>query len=746
MRWSIIRLIWFREMLDQLRDRRTLALIIGLPLVLYPLLSYLALQMAMTHSDQPILVGVVRGPLQTSNFPEPTASFPSCPAVIPLLAAIPAGQAPGLPLAATALTLPQDCSPGFELPLLVRGGRFSTEVLPPPGQGTLPPGQRPLRLVFLDPVEVAAGRQPPVEVLLAAPADFFARLERGEQPPLELRVRTQDTSAYQALAEVSRVLGRWKQSLREAVLRKQGLPPTLAEPFQILTPPPGQPGSLPPPLILMDLLLRVFPFVLVLWSLVGALYPAVDLCAGEKERGTMETLLISPATREEIVGGKFLTIWVFSLLTALVNLASLTLTCWWFRDRLGVVSYGLPALVCCAVLILPLGSLFGAVTLAIGAYARSSKEGQYYLLPLLLLVMPLTFLTLAPGVELNPFSSLIPVTGVALLMQELLLQRNLANVRWIYFLPVFATMVLYSWLALRWAIVQFQREEVLFREADRLDLRLWLRRLFRNREPLPSVAQTVFAFLVLLGLRWLSLGLGGALPVRASVVLLAFLAAPVLLMALLLTTRPRLTLGLRLPHPGYVLVGVLLLPLAELTYHGLHQFPRILELLRDRRSLLGEVLEEPAPGSARPLWGGFSTTVLFLVVLPAVAKELAFRGLILNGLRQRLGVVPASLLSAFLFALYHMNVFLLVPLFCLGVVLGVLAVRSGSILPGIVTHVGCNLLMLGGTLIPSLPTAGERVGILFPPILIALAVLAALLAVVLLWHLRPADSEPIGPI
>ena len=63
-----------------------------------------------------------------------------------------------------------------------------------------------------------------------------------------------------------------------------------------------------------------------LWSLAGALYPAIDVCAGEKERGTMETLLISPASREEIVWGKFLTIWVFSAATALLNLFSMGVT------------------------------------------------------------------------------------------------------------------------------------------------------------------------------------------------------------------------------------------------------------------------------------------------------------------------------------------------------------------------------------------------------------------------------------
>src|SRR5262249_6316848 len=136
-----------------------------------------------------------------------------------------------------------------------------------------------------------------------------------------------------------------------------------------------------------------------------------------------------------------------------------------------------------------------------------SKEGQYYLMPLFLVTMPLIFLTLAPGVELNPFYSLVPVTGVALLLQKLM-AVPMDQVPWLYFVPVLAPIALYSWMALRWAIEQFTREEVLFREAERLDLGLWLRRLFREKEPVPSTGEAMFCFAVLMALRWLSFGFG----------------------------------------------------------------------------------------------------------------------------------------------------------------------------------------------------------------------------------------------
>src|SRR5947208_2638963 len=152
----------------------------------------------------------------------------------------------------------------------------------------------------------------------------------------------------------------------------------------------------------------------------------------------METLLISPAGREEIVWGKFLTIWVFSAATALLNLLSMGLTTWQFSRLMPVEVFRPGPLLWGVLLLLPLSAFFSAICLAVGAYARSSKEGQYYLMPLFLLTMPLVFLTLAPGVELNAFYSMVPVTGVALLLQRLMAAGLPGPDLWGYFLPVLA--------------------------------------------------------------------------------------------------------------------------------------------------------------------------------------------------------------------------------------------------------------------------------------------------------------------
>src|SRR5262249_7511980 len=159
--------------------------------------------------------------------------------------------------------------------------------------------------------------------ILAVPPDFRARLARGEQPAIYLLSREGDDRSRLVNGRIHNALGRWRNRLKEVRLQRRGLPANFDEVFAIDNPEPSKPPGTKVARGLFEMLVRVFPFMLVMWSLTGALYPAVDLCAGEKERGTMETLLITPASREEIVWGKFLTIWVFSAATTLLNLASM---------------------------------------------------------------------------------------------------------------------------------------------------------------------------------------------------------------------------------------------------------------------------------------------------------------------------------------------------------------------------------------------------------------------------------------
>jgi sodium transport system permease protein len=279
------------------------------------------------------------------------------------------------------------------------------------------------------------------------------------------------------------VFRHWNQQLKEQRFQRLGLRTDFDDPVRIRRP---QQDERPLVALFQELaneVARYFPFILVMWALAGALHPAIDLTAGEKERGTLETLLLSPARRTEIVAGKFLAVWAFSAASAIWNLSGLGFFIIASRFLLkGFEILRVSGLAWGAIFIVLLAALFSAVSLALGTYARSTKEGQYYLLPLFFIAMPLAFLPLAPGVELNWFYSLIPITGATLLLQRLLIAPP-DQVPWQYFPAVLLSLVVSSGLALTWAVAQFHREAVLFREAEGFALTARLRRFFARRVP-----------------------------------------------------------------------------------------------------------------------------------------------------------------------------------------------------------------------------------------------------------------------
>jgi sodium transport system permease protein len=789
MRWSIIRLIWLRELRDQLRDRRTVFMIAVLPIVLYPIAGFGVAHLGPSFLGKDNIIGVVgidnllpwrplpATPPRTLSFLSCTPPPPGCPAGLAARLAGPVALslAPsaedysvGLAVAGLALTPPPAGCPAAGIdraacvaalalgqpprvypPLLIQTGRrvrFAPDYFEDPPNHTTniralsgPAPEGADTDTVLERIDRTQLDKREVVLILVVPQGFQQSLATTGQAEVYLLGRERDATSRLVHSRVSGILGRWKQDLKQVRLTRQGLPVDFDEPLRIRE--QSGDGTVGPQVNegLFPLMTRIFPFILVMWSLAGALYPAVDLCAGEKERGTMETLLISPAAREEIVFGKFLTIWVFSAATALLNLLSMALTTWWqFSAYMPEAAFSPGALFWGVLLLLPLSAFFSAVCLAVGAYARSSKEGQYYLMPLFLVTMPLVFLTLAPGVELNPVYSMVPVTGVALLLQRLMSAPAVGGL-WLYFVPVLAPMVIYSWLALRWAIAQFQREEVLFREAERLDIGLWLKRLLREKEAIPTAGEAIFCFALILALRWLSLGIGTRWSMLAStsVAQLAFVAAPPLFMALVLTTRPLQGLRLRLPPWWTCLAAVLLAvavvpPLVELTL-ALQRRDAVLMTMLEQNPLLQAL---KSSREASPL-----VYFLVLAVLPPVCEELAFRGFILAGLQRAFRPQTAILLSAFLFALYPMNVFGFAPHFLLGVVLGVVAVRSGSVLPAMLFRlVYQSLVIAPAVLFPGLFEDPGEPG--FWRLALACAcVLVATAGVWLLWFRTPSFSR-----
>ena len=408
----------------------------------------------------------------------------------------------------------------------------------------------PARGAWLDPeVRGRAIQEHAADAVVTIPADLRERLDRIQSEPIPIAYDSTNERSAITYLRLKDVIANWKKHVVASRLSRDKLPPSYTEPIQIKqvdVAPKGRRG--------VNVWARLFPFLLVMMSLTGAFYPAVDLCAGEKERGTMETLLISPASRAEIVMGKFLTIVLASMMTALLNLLSMGLTGVQLAHQAGAMAASHPerlaetiappsllAAFWMVLLLVPLSVFFSAICLALAVLARSMKEGQYYMTPLYLVCLPLIFLTLAPGIELNLFYSLVPVTGVSLLLRALILGEY--AVAWRFFLPVLVPTIIYGAIALRWAIDQFEREDVLFREAERFDLRMWVRHLLRDKEPTPNGGEALFCFALMITLAWFlmqSLATSGLASSLAGLAAgqVGLILAPPLAMALLLTSDP----------------------------------------------------------------------------------------------------------------------------------------------------------------------------------------------------------------
>jgi sodium transport system permease protein len=198
-------------------------------------------------------------------------------------------------------------------------------------------------------------------------------------------------------------------------------------------------------------------------------YPAIDMTAGEKERGTMETLLISPAERTEIVAGKFIAtaclgfstaMWNVLLMVVAVVVAPMLAPNFFGADLISLS--GLAASILASV---PLAMLFAALALSLGIFARSTKEGNYYMVPLFFSVLPMAYWSMMPGNELDGRTSWIPLAN-ALLFQQRLMSVRPDPFPWQHVPAVFISMGLCIALALWAATRQFHRESVLFRESQ----------------------------------------------------------------------------------------------------------------------------------------------------------------------------------------------------------------------------------------------------------------------------------------
>lgn len=409
MNWSAIVTIYLKELKDSLRDRRTLISMIVIPTFLMPLIIFGA--------------GSIMKKVVNKARTEATA-------------------------------------------LVVIGGADS------PGVVAALKAEKKFRVVepYMDYKKMVSEKH--IRLAVEIPEGFEAALKEGEPKTVTLYHYEGEMKSNMGVGEVERFFRTLREKTIESRLADRGLSPDLIKPFDT-----KRQNVAPPEKVGGNLIGGMIPYVIIILCFTGAMYPAIDLTAGEKERGTMETLLCSPVHRVNIVLGKFLMVMTASIATIVLTLCSAAVSIIVGGSMMmggnaakaakagasgsgGFVPLIDPAgILGVFALIAPVAMTFAALLLTISLFAKSYKEAQSYVSPLIIVIIMPAMMGMLPGIELSAKTALIPILNVSLACKEML-----SGVwHWNYIGLIFGSTAVYAAIAVALCVRMFNREDVLFR-------------------------------------------------------------------------------------------------------------------------------------------------------------------------------------------------------------------------------------------------------------------------------------------
>ena len=396
--------IYFKEMRDVLRDRRTLLIMILLPMVVLPLLfngliNFVQKQEAKASSE--VLKVAILNP---DVIPELSAAF--------------------------------NADNGFEQV----SGIADEKSLKPAIQN----GEIKLGLVF--------------------PANSGDLIARNRQ--LEITAYYNNASlTSKVLSRTQTLVDEYNEDIRKVRLQALGLESSLDRESLIEPAKLKRAGIADKREILGERVGGMLPYLFIAFCFIGALYPAIDIGAGEKERGTLETLLLTPVPRSYLVTGKFLVVFTTGITTAILCLCSMGV---WIsmkgrqvRGELGeiIASISPVDLLLIGLMLLPLAATFAAILLSLSIYAKNFKEAQSYISPLSFLTILPAVIAMLPGVELTWKWALVPVTNISLAIKEL----AKGTIDYQMLALIFGSTAVLAMVAIGLCVHMFQKESVLFR-------------------------------------------------------------------------------------------------------------------------------------------------------------------------------------------------------------------------------------------------------------------------------------------
>ncbi len=681
-----------KELRESLRDRRTLVTLIVMPLIVYPLLGSVVQKFAINRFDpnSPPALVVFDG-----SFPEAAAEAMLEP--LESAAATSNGRKKQSDDYKTTTESTDARASLQDVATSLTGSETGSAIgaLTNSDEGSVRPIKlrrypQPVKPEFLE------------EFLQAGEADVGVRQTPATQDQVtgivqpgdfQIISRQGDAFSQQAAMEVEkRVLAFRDRELRKLLNNTQfgsGVLPTISKRSLANDGPKSSPLG------------AFIPLMLVLMTMTGAVYPAIDLTAGERERGTLEMLMAAPVSRAHLLTGKFIAVLTVAVMTAVINLVAMLLTLYATGFDRVLLADGATFQMFFSVLILLIvfASFFSAVLLSITSFARSFREAQAWLIPLMLVSLAPGILSLMPGVNLTLGLAILPLVNIVLLGRELFQGTAAFH---LYAVTLLSTLV-YTILALRVAANVFGHDTVLFGSSAGVSALVKRPTETRGRIPVSIGVGWLIVLLPLLivlsGFRGRVVAidnLSGQLVLNAAVLLILFAVTPLLITKWIRASAIHV-FSLHRFHPA-TLIGAILLgcTMWTLAYQVLvfSKGPlQWLEMLNNSKlKELAERLTSETPYLIR---------IVTLALIPAICEELFFRGFLLNTLQKRTALwLRPMLISTFVFAAFHVvtdqsPTFERFPAtFLLGLVLCSIRLLSGSVFPGMVMHAVSNGLLL----------------------------------------------------
>jgi sodium transport system permease protein len=491
-------------------------------------------------------------------------------------------------------------------------------------------------------------------------------------PLLRIDFKGDQDDSMAGLSRMRDLLGRVQRSERDAILKKWGFPLDPRQLFAVEDRNEASAGQMTGSWVG-----RFLTFFFLMFMLSGGSVVAVDIIAGEKERGSLETLLTTAASRAEIVAAKQTIILVVAVAITLINVAN-TMVYISFRLIKLPETFVLEApprvIVTFLLLFIPVAALVASVLLMLSAYAKSYKEAQLYFFPVYLLSMVPALASFLPGITLRSAIVVVPLANVSVAVREIMVGKF----DWPMIAVVVVVMVASAAWAMRVSAGMLSKERLITAsESDAADF---------------AGGPTLFPRHVL---RWY--GVIGALlfAVAANVPQLATFRRQLLFnevvlflgASLLMIRRYRLdfkeALALRPVKPAVWLATLLAIPSGSLVAVGVFRMASLILPVPDQ--MLEQFSKNLMPDTI-PAW----QMIFFLAILPGICEEIAFRGTLLYGLRKKLRPVPLALTVGSIFGLFHVAFFRIIPIGFLGVILTAVALLTGSIFPCMLLHAGNN--------------------------------------------------------